>query len=75
MKYRIEIEKISEGPRPWEWRIYYAEDGEPFRNEPDVAGSRPTAQRALDEAGVSLGLMTPQELDELLASQRRENWR
>jgi hypothetical protein len=58
MKYRIEIEKINDGPRPWEWRIYEAQDGEPFAEEPNVSGSRPSAQRALDEADVTLGLMS-----------------
>ena len=65
MKYRIEIEKIDDGPRPWEWRIYSAEDGQPF-GEPWVTGSRPTAQRALDEADITLGLMTPEEREVFL---------
>ncbi len=65
MKYRIEIERISDGPRPWEWRVYCAKDGEPFRDEPDVTGSRPTAQRALDEADITLALMNAEERQQL----------
>ena len=62
MKYRIEIECTDpDSPRPWEWRIYTAEDGADFSSEPDVSGSKPTAQRALDEADITLGLMTPEE--------------
>jgi hypothetical protein len=58
MKYRIEIEKINDGARPWEWRIYEAQDGCAFSAEPSFSGSRPSAQRALDEADVTLGLMS-----------------
>lgn len=55
MKYRIEIERISDGPRPWEWRVFVIDDTQTF-GEPWVTGSKKTAALALEEAVLTLSL-------------------
>jgi hypothetical protein len=56
IKYKIEIERTGDGPRPWEWRIYATNQELPWPEEPDVVGSKRSPQDALDEADITLGL-------------------
>lgn len=48
-RYRFEIERMLDGPRPWEWRIWRGD-------ELCVTGSKATAQLALIEAMITAGI-------------------
>lgn len=48
-KYRIEVERIDDSTRPWEWRVYCGD-------ELCITGAKATAAAALDEAVITLGL-------------------
>ena len=48
-KYRIEVERMNDSSRPWEWRVYCGE-------ELCLTGAKATAALALDEAVITLGL-------------------
>lgn len=61
MKYRIEIERCDDSPRPWEWRIWTRDGGAEFGDEPDVAGSKRSASEAFDEAVITLGKIDGEE--------------
>ena len=56
MTYKIEIENILEGPRPWEWRIFI-ENSE----YPHVTGSSRSAASAILNATIALGLHDDEE--------------
>ena len=48
--YRFEVERIG-GPRPWEWRVYFGDE-----LCASVSGSRATAELALHEAMLTMGI-------------------
>lgn len=57
MKYRIEIERVSNGPRPWESRVWVAPDDGVFdHNTLLITSSDKTAADALEEASFHLHL-------------------
>ena len=76
VKYKIEIEDVpANAPRQWEWRIYSAHVGEEFR-DPDLTGSRQTGAFALDEAVISLNMLSGiGDAENRPASRELEAWR